>query len=457
VDVLIPDHHPGFISWETYEANTALLRQNWRAPRGVGGGAVREGTALLQGRIRCGKCGRMMQTGYSGAKGNCPRYVCARAKQLYGSERGCQSLGGRRLEQHVLAEVFTVLAPAALAATAAALHDAEHNHASNLRAFTLAVERARFEAQRARRQYDAVEPENRLVARSLERTLETKLTAQRQAEQDLLAQQARRPVKLTDDELAWLHRAGADVQTVFDAPTTSFRERKQLLRAILSEVVVTVDTQAHTAALRLLWQGGSVTELTMAMTKTGGHFKTTDEDTVALVERLALDYDDTTIALILSRQRRRTGTGLSFTKSRVTSLRVSRGIPAYQPATETVTPNDQDAVVVTVAEAQRLLGVGKVTIYRWLTDGFLTGEQLTAGAPWRIRIDQAVRDRIAPAVPEGWVGPRRCRQGPRTRPPNRVAQGPTRRTRRRPRQPRTTKRPAHQHKHQTRWTVRPTR
>jgi DNA invertase Pin-like site-specific DNA recombinase len=402
--VLIPDHHPGFISWETYEANTALLRQNWRAPRGVGAGAVREGSALLQGRIRCGKCGRMMQTGYSGAKGNCPRYVCARAKQLYGSERGCQSLGGRRLEQHVLDEVFTVLAPAALAATAAALRDAEHNHASNLRAFTLAVERARFEAQRARRQYDAVEPENRLVARSLERTLETKLTAQRQAEQELLAQQARCPVKLTDDELAWLHRAGADVQTVFDAPTTSFRERKQLLRAILSEVVVTVDTQAHTAALRLIWQGGSATELTMAMTKTGGHFKTTDEDTVALLERLALDYDDTTIALILSRQHRRTGTDLSFTKSRVTSLRVSRGIPAYQPATETVTPNDQDAVVVTVAEAQRLLGVGKVTIYRWLTDGFLTGEQLTAGAPWRIRIDQAVRDRIAPAVPEGWVG-----------------------------------------------------
>jgi hypothetical protein len=139
--------------------NSPLLRQNWRAPRGVGGG-VREGIALLQGRIRCGKCGRMMHTGYSGAKGNCPRYVCARAKQLYGSERGCQSLGGRRLERHVLDEVFTVLAPAALAATAAALRDAEQIHAGHLRAFTLAVERARFEAQRVRRHYDAVEPEN---------------------------------------------------------------------------------------------------------------------------------------------------------------------------------------------------------------------------------------------------------------------------------------------------------
>ncbi len=403
-EVLIPHHHPGFIDWETYEANTALLRANWRAPRGFGGGPVREGAALLQGRIRCGKCGRMMMTGYSGTKGNCPRYLCARAKQLYAGEKGCQSLGGRRLENRVLDEIFKVLAPAALAATAQALGEAEQSHANSLRVFTLTVERARFEADRARRQYDAVEPENRLVARTLERALEAKLALQRQAERDLLAQQARRPVKLSNDELGWISQAGADVRAVFEAPTTSFRERKQLLRAVLSEVVVTVDTQARTADLQLLWQGGASTALTMVMTKAGGHFKTTDEDTVELITRLAVDYDDTTIAMILSRQKRRTGTDLSFTKTRVKSLRVSRGIPAHVPAPETVASDGQDAVVVTVAEAQQLLGVGKVTIYRWLTDGFLTGEQLTAGAPWRVRIDQAVRDRLAPAVPEGWVG-----------------------------------------------------
>jgi DNA invertase Pin-like site-specific DNA recombinase len=117
-EVCIPDHHPGFVSWERYEQIQRQLRSNWRAPRGHGGGVAREGTALLQGRLRCGKCGRIMQTGYSGTKGNCPRYVCARAKQLYGLQHGCQSLGGRRLEQRVLAEVFAVLEPAALQATA---------------------------------------------------------------------------------------------------------------------------------------------------------------------------------------------------------------------------------------------------------------------------------------------------------------------------------------------------
>ena len=113
-EVLIPDHHLGFIDWTTFEANTAKLRANWRPPRGHGGGAPREGTALLQGLLRCGRCGRIMQIGYSGPSGNTPRYLCARAQQLYTGQPGCQSIGGRRLENTVLNELFTVLEPAAL-------------------------------------------------------------------------------------------------------------------------------------------------------------------------------------------------------------------------------------------------------------------------------------------------------------------------------------------------------
>jgi integrase-like protein/recombinase-like zinc beta ribbon protein len=119
--VLICDHHPGYISWERYEANTARLRANWRPPRGQGGGPPRKGRALLQGLLRCGRCGRIMQTGYSGPAGASPRYVCARAKQLYAGERTCQSIGGIRLEQVILAELFKVLEPASLEATANAL------------------------------------------------------------------------------------------------------------------------------------------------------------------------------------------------------------------------------------------------------------------------------------------------------------------------------------------------
>jgi DNA invertase Pin-like site-specific DNA recombinase/predicted DNA-binding transcriptional regulator AlpA/biotin operon repressor len=402
--VLIPDHHPGYISWTQYEANTARLRINWRAPRGHGGGPPREGRALLQGLLRCGKCGRTMQTSYSGPKGNSPRYVCARAHQLYGSGSGCQSIGGGRLEKTVLAQLFTVLEPASLEATAKALTEADQHHRQRLAAFELAVERARYDAQRAHRQYDAVEPENRLVARTVERALEDKLAAVRRAENDLATQRARRPVTLTAEEARWISRVGADVAKVFHAGSTTIVERKQLIRAVIDHIVLTVRPTARVAKLRIIWQGGASTELSMAMTKRGEHPRTTGEDTIALVRRLAEHYDDKTIALILSKQRRRTATGLSWTKTRIKSLRVSHGISAYQPpAPKNVGSSDQDVVVVTVPRAAELLGVSKYTVYRWLREGFIVGEQLTPAAPWHIRIDQQLRNRLRPEAPEGWL------------------------------------------------------
>ncbi len=400
--VLIPDHHPGFVSWERWEQIQDQLRSNWRAPRGHGGGPVREGTALLQGRLRCGRCGRMMQTTYSGANGNCPRYACARASQLYGTTGVCQSLGGRKLEQRVLDEMFAVLEPAALTATAKALADADQVHRQRLATFELSVERARFEAERAQRQFDAVEPENRLVARTLERSWEKAMGTQRQAESDLAAQRARQPSRLSDDELRWLAHVGADLRAIFDAPTTTWRERKQLLRAVIAEVVIACRAAEHQADVTIIWEGGSTTSFVHELNKRGGHYRATDEDTVDLLRRLAERYDDKTIAAILSKQGRRTGTGLPFTKTRVASLRVSRQIPAFQAPTA-VSTSDDDDIVVSIRKAERILGVNKTTPYRWMHDGFIHGEQLTPEGPWHIRITDEVRRRVVPEVPDGWL------------------------------------------------------
>jgi DNA invertase Pin-like site-specific DNA recombinase len=405
--VLIPDHHPGYIPWSQYEANTARLRANWRVPRGHGGGPPREGRALLQGLLQCGRCGRIMQTGYSGPQGNSPRYVCARGQQLYGTGPGCQSIGGGRLEKTVLAQLFAILEPASLEATAKALAEADAHYRQRLAVFELAVERARYEAERAHRQYDAVEPENRLVARTLERALEDKLAALRHAENDLATQRARRPVTLTDEEAAWIRRAGTDVAKVFHAATTTIVERKQLIRAVIDHIVLTINTEDRIADPHIIWQGGASTQVSMAMTKSGAHPRSTSEDTLALVRRLAEHHDDTTIAMILSKQRRHTATGLSWTKTRVKSLRISHGIGAYEAdepeEPETVGADHQDDCVVTVPQAADLLGVSKYTIYRWLREGFILGEQLTPAAPWHIHINPALRDRIRPEAPDGWL------------------------------------------------------
>src|SRR5437588_299365 len=235
--VMIPGHHPGYISLEAYDANIARLAANSPAPAGGAGGAAREGAAWLQGLLRCGRCGRLMQVNYH--SGGRPAYRCGRANQMYGA-RTCQRIGGRRLHETVLAELLAALAPACLAATVQAMSDTEAQFRQNLAVFERALERARFEASRAHRQYDNVEPENRLVARTLEAVLEDKLTAVRTAENQLAAQQARRPVTLTQEETAWITTAGADLRAIFGAPATTNAQRKELIRAVITEVTVTM-------------------------------------------------------------------------------------------------------------------------------------------------------------------------------------------------------------------------
>ena len=403
---MIPGHHPGYISLETYDANIAKMAANSPAPPGGAGGAAREGAAWLQGLLRCGRCGRLMQVAYNSS--GSPAYRCGRANQMYGA-RTCQRVGGRRLHEAVLAELLAALAPASLAATVQAMSDTEAQFRQNLVVFERALEQARFEADRALRQYDNVEPENRLVARTLEAVLEDRLAAVRTAENQFAAQRARRPVTLTDQEAAWIATAGADLRAIFEAPTTTNVQRKELIRAVITEIVVTVednaggDGTARTCQVQIIWQGGASAALQMPMPVSGHHGRATSEDTLDLIRRLAQHYDDTTIAQILGQQNRRTATGLAFRKTNVKALRTYHGIPEYQAPPENVTPGREDATVVNIAEAGRQLGISSATIYRWLRDGFVIGEQLTPGAPWRIRIDQQLRDRVQPQAPDGWL------------------------------------------------------
>ena len=354
---------------------------------------------MLAGLVRCGICGRMMQVAYWGGSGRLPAYACSKAASEVASAAACQRVGGRRVDEAVLAAVFEALEPASLAATAGALAEAETEHIRGLAAFETAVERARYEAERARRQFDAVEPENRLVARGLEAAWEARLGEVTRAQAALADRQARRPVALSEDEMLWLGRAGADLRAVFDADTTTMAERKQLLRAVLSQVVITVDPETKTAAVVICFEGGAVVSRSVAPPRKGWHIPATDEDTVELITRLACRYDDTRIAQILSRQGRKTAKGLEFTRERVNALRQARGIPTGGSRQEL----GADETIMSLTEARRELGVSDSTIYRWLREGFITGTQLTPGGPWHLRVDAELRAKIVPELPPGWV------------------------------------------------------
>jgi hypothetical protein len=396
--VCVEGHHPGYITFERYLANQQRLRANWRPPRGEGGGAAREGRALLQGLIRCGRCGRVMQVGYSG-KTLVPNYSCVRGNQLYGTKR-CQSVGGRRIERVVLDQVFEALRPAGIEATLRAIEHTKDEHHAQVRSAELELERARIHAERARRQFDACEPENRLVARTLEREWEQRLSEARRAEHAAADIATKRPDPLTEEEIAWCRRAGTDLRKVFDAPSTSDRERKQLLRAVLTEVVVTVDraSERHVAQLRVVWEGGAVTEHSVPLSRTGSHTRCTDQDTIALVRQLAERYPDKQIAAILARQGRLTGAGNPFTAHNVHGLRSYHKSPAAP-----VRPTPHDGEMVTIAKAASELDVSTATVHRWLREGFITGEQITPGAPWQIQLTDELRARVREQAPDGWL------------------------------------------------------
>ena len=393
--VCLPEHHPGYVTWEEYLATRDRLRHNVR-PRGEGGGAAREGVALLQGIVRCGRCGRRMQVAYSGNDGQVPRYACVRAHQLHGTDSACQSLGALRLEKAVTAAFLEAITPAGVRACTEAIGELERQHEERLHGQRLAVERAEFEAGRARRQFDACEPEHRLVARSLESRLETAL-AELERERRMLAElETRRPEPLTLAERQALSRLIRDLPRLWAAATTTARDRKGLLRTLINEVIVTIQQQPRRAEVQIVWEGGARTELTVALVKRGTERNRTSEDTIELVRKLAAHTGDQQIAAILNKQGRRTGTGLPFNQPRVASIRVKHGIPAAPPP-------DPGSDLFTVAQAANELQVAQTTIYRWLRAGLLPAQQTTPHAPWRIRITDEVRARFVPDVPEDYL------------------------------------------------------
>jgi hypothetical protein len=187
---------------------------------------------------------------------------------------------------------------------------------------------------------------------------------------------------------------------VWSSPTTTDKDRKKLLRTLLDEVGIGVhrDHDQARADLLLRWKGGAVTELSVPLKRTPPQRMRTEEDTIDLLRRLAAHYPDATIAGILNRQHRRTARGLSFTASRVQSLRHHWKIPCHQPST---TPTETEPL--TVADAAHELGIAPSTLHRWLNDGFIAGEQITPGAPWRIRLTDDIRALFVDDAPEGWL------------------------------------------------------
>jgi DNA invertase Pin-like site-specific DNA recombinase len=402
--VLIRDHHAAYISFEKFLENRERIRSNCvmtiRDDQAAKGPA-REGKALLQGLVRCGHCGRRMTVSYGGRRSSpttqrTVQYRCYARRNHYG-DKDCQIVGGKQIDNVVVQAFLDAIAPAGVDAAVLADEQLRRETEAIERHWELRIESAKYQVDRAQRQYDAVEPENRIVARELERRWNEQLQQlEAVRSQARAAKQKLRP--LTELELARAKQLGADLEVVWNKDTTTNRDRKQLLRYAIEEVQLRGEDKTY--HVRIVWKGGLVTDHEVVRFRRG-QWNVTPEDTVELMRKLAREFDDAQIARILNKQGRRSGPGNAFTKAVVAKLRRQHGIAHVEkrPA------QDPREGPFTADEAARELGVSETTIHRWLRDGVLAGSQATPGAPWRIVLGDETRRRLCDGdAPTDWVG-----------------------------------------------------
>jgi len=397
-EVVIHDHHEGYIDWKTYLANQKQIETNigelGRA--GVVHGAAKAGPALLAGLLRCGRCGRKLHVGYSGIGGRVPRYFCRGAHLNHGTD-WCISFGGLRADQAVSQEVLKALEPAGVEASLAAWSQLRQQEDEQVRSLKLALRQAQYECRHARKQYDAVDPENRLVAGELERRWNQSLLKVAETEARLHELDGKRQ-EIGEVERQRLLQLGRDLGALWDHPTTSSSLKKRLLRSVVEEIVVNISDDPPRLHMWLHWSGGVHTKLTIAKNATGRHRRCTDRDVVELVRELAKVCDDRTITAVLNRLGYRTGHDNTWTLTRVRSLRSHHRIVAF----DAKAPRSW----FTLDQAAKELGVKRHIVRSLLLDGTLPARQAVVHAPWVIERESLALPAVQAAVAAAKAGQR---------------------------------------------------
>jgi DNA invertase Pin-like site-specific DNA recombinase len=380
-EVLIRDHHEGYISWAEFERNQQLIADNANSKRFMSRGAVRHGEALLPGLLRCARCGKKLRVRY----GQTYRYECVGAFNQLAAAR-CISFGGMRVDRVLAKEVLTRLQPLGVEAALAAVEARKQQCAEKKGQLEVALQQARYEAARARRQYDAADPENRLVAGELERRWNERLLEVRDLEIAIERLGADEAPALAEADRERLMTLGQDLAQAWDRPGVTPETRKKIMRTVISEIIV--DVVGDSLELIIHWQGGDHTRLIVKRNRPGQCRWATDVAVVDLVRALARQMPDETIAALLNRSGKSTSHGNSWTRGRVCSLRHQYDIAIYRDGERA------ERGEATLDEAASTLAVSTSTIRRFIAEGILPAKQHCKGAPWIIQRTDLERAQI---------------------------------------------------------------
>jgi excisionase family DNA binding protein len=388
---LILNHHEGYIDWDVYESNQKVITDNDNARGGLVRGAIKNGDALLAGLLRCGHCGAKLLAQYP--RPHVIRYQCS-GYILNRDQACCVMFGGLRADRLVSEQLLQCLAPLGLGAAMEAIEALQGASDDRVQQKRLALEHARYEVAHARRQYDAVDPANRLVAAELERRWNQALTTEAQLEAELTSLQQGRERPLSDSQKRELLEFARDLPRLWEDPRSSPEYKKRLLRIALKDIIATCE--GETIRLALHWQGGDHTQVEFQKIRTGEHRYVTDKELVEIIRVLARIEPDERIASILNRNQRRTAHGEVWTAKRICSVRNHHEIQVYREGER------QARSEMFVGEACKVLGVTQTTVLRLIRLKQLPAAQACAGAPWVMRradVERCMAERNRTATP----------------------------------------------------------
>ena len=398
--VLLQDRLPAYIDWSQYEFNLQQLAANRTKALGVS----RRGPSLLSGLLQCGRCGHRMAVSYNGGY---LRYNCYREMVDYGAEKGCQTLSGKVLDERVSAFVLRALEPSALEVSLQVAADIEVERLRLEQTWRKRLERAQYEVDRAMRQYNEVEPENRLVARTLESQLETKLVAQKQLQNEYDRVLAQQPTALTTEEREDIRNLASDIPKLWNDSTTTSIERQTILRQLVDKVEATVEGESEKVKVVIHWVGGHKTKTSVirpvARLEQLSYWTPLAERVVQLKNE---EYTSHEIATRLNQEGWRPAKRrATFNGPMVRAILSRKGLSKPVRRRASARPSQQTDEWSLPALAKEL-NMPPITLYAWLRRGWVCGTQRDEpGRPWIIKADnqELSRLRALRAAPKrGW-------------------------------------------------------
>lgn len=393
-DIVVPHVYPAYLSYDQYLRNRQQLHDNMYNFAKKGRGAPRDGLALLQGLVLCGRCGRRMTVSHGREY---RRYECRRAQLDYASPP-CQAFPVRHLDDAIGTVLLEALQPAVLETTLKAFAVMERERHDLARHWELRIERARYEAERAQRQYDAVEPENRSVARSLEARWNAALEALEKLQSDYAVLQRTDLLPLGDADRESVRQLAADLPALWRAATTTMVDRKRLLRLVVTEVTLNAHPEQRQATFKVLWCGGAITEHSANCPPIGAHHRT-QAGVLDRLTDLASNRPDHQVAERLNAEGIRTRSGKEWTYARVHSMRKQHAIPTGCPLKPDHAAERADGLVSSRVAAERLQ-ISASLVNLWVKHGVLLHDQRVPGSKVWVQLFEEDFARLTGASPD---------------------------------------------------------